>query len=184
MTLEGTGPTSAAPDGEATNPEEIVDPGHLDEYMAQQPLIEASDRIQSLVESDDLNGFVGGRISEDDTQLILYWHGQQPQVLTQLLSEIQASGVQVDVRQTPYSLDALLAESRRIASLRETGDVAITGAGPNDDYSGIRVSVAPGGLSSAPSLITSTYPLSFVEEAPFMFITINGAGCGRSCRRT
>lgn len=122
----------------------------------------ASDEILHLVDRRDFLGFAGTAVADRPDTVILYWKGDLPAAVSELLGRIRSRGLAVDVVKVPYTLSELDRESRRIAALdpSETG-VQITGVGPLGDYSGIKVSVVPDDLERAPEAITSTFRLEF-----------------------
>lgn len=122
----------------------------------------ASDEIQRLVDRRDFLGFSGTAIAASPNTLTLYWRGELPAAVSELVGQIRSRGITVDIVKTPHSLADLDREARRIAALDpgETG-VQITAVGPLDDYSGIRVSVSPEDLDRARTAITSSFHLVF-----------------------
>lgn len=157
----GTVPASHA--ASSSSERRIMSPEEIDPTMvAQEPLVEAADRIQQLA-GEIGSAFGGTALDTEEGAVIVYWKGQPPVEITDLIDELRAQGTEVNVEAVAYSLAELDREALRIASLDSASlPVKVTGVGPLDNYSGLLVSIDVGGnISRARQAITSEYPLKF-----------------------
>jgi hypothetical protein len=136
---------------------------------AQQPLVEAADRIQVLVDARDDGGFASLALEHDPPSVVLFWKGPLPQPVEQLVDELRLT-VRVVVRDALYSLDELSREARRIIALDQTGiGVKIWSVGPLHDCSGLRVMIdRAADLARAKREITSPMKLEFSFGGPII----------------
>jgi hypothetical protein len=126
--------------------------------------MEAADRIMKLASERAMSALGGTRIDDDGKTVRLYWKGLVPEELESLLANVRADGIAVEVIRARYSASELVAEARRIASLRpaEVDGVQVTGAGAREDYSGLDVTISRDeDLAKARQRIGSNIPLSF-----------------------
>jgi hypothetical protein len=141
------------------------------EMLAQQPLADAADRIQDLVERERLQGFAGTELDWDT--LVLYWHGAVPPELDRTLRRLRRE-VPVRVHPARYPLATLLAEARRLMDAYAAGPVRITSVGPLRDYGGLRVGVDPSTPAELRGTIGSGVHLVIVDD-PARAIPVAGA---------
>lgn len=136
---------------------------------AQQPLVEAADRIQVLVHEREYGGFASVALEHDPPSVVLFWKGLLPQSVQQLVDELRLT-VRVVVREAIYSRDELLEETRRIMALDRTGTgVKIWAVGPLGDGSGLSVMIdRSGDLDHAKREITSPMKLEFRFGGPII----------------
>jgi hypothetical protein len=83
---------------------------------AQQPLVEAADRIQALVGAREYGGFGMLAVEDEPPSVVLFWKGSLPRPVQDLVDELRRS-VRVVVRDAVYSEDELREEARRIVAL-------------------------------------------------------------------
>lgn len=129
--------------------------------LAQQPLTDAADRIQDLVERERLPGFAGTELDGDT--LVLYWHGAVPPELDRTLRRLRRD-VPVRVHPARYPLATLLAEARRLMDAHAAGPLRITSVGPLRDYSGLRVGVDPSTPAELRGTIRSGVRVVIVDD--------------------
>ena len=141
----------------------------LDPRVVRQiPMSNAADEVHRLREAAGLQGFTGMRFDNDKDELILYWKGGQlPPQMSALVDELRAT-VPILVVNSPYSLEELDAESRRLVQLRTISGVNIYGAGPTRDFSGIQLRIDTNDdrtdaqkIEAARRAIRSEFPLEF-----------------------
>ena len=83
------------------------------------------------------------RFDNDKGEVILYWKGQVPHRMAELVRTLRAS-VPVRVVERRYSLVELQREAKRLVELDLSGaGVNVTEAGPLADFSGIGVGIEP-----------------------------------------
>lgn len=136
---------------------------------AQQPLVEAGDRIQVLVRERDYGGFGVLALEDDPPSVVLFWKGPLPQPVQHLVDELRST-VRVEVRDAIYSRDELRDEARRIIPAdRSNIGVKIWGVGPLNDCSGLSVVIdRSADLASAKREITSPMKLEFSFGGPII----------------
>jgi hypothetical protein len=83
---------------------------------AQQPLVEAGDRIRLLAEERRCGGLASIALEDDPPSVAVSWTGSLPQPVRYLVDELRRT-VRVVVRAAPQSLDELLAEAQRIIAV-------------------------------------------------------------------
>ena len=134
---------------------------------AQQPLVEAADRIQVLVEEREYGGFASVALEDDPLSVVVFWKGPLPKPVQHLVAELRCT-VGVVVRDAVYSLDELLEEAHRIADRSNIG-VKIWGVGPLNDCSGLSVVIdRSADLARAEHEITSPMKLEFSYGGPII----------------
>jgi hypothetical protein len=132
---------------------------------AQQPFVEAADRIQVLVEQREYGGFASVALEDDPPSVVVFWKGPLPTPVQHLIAELRRT-VGVVVRDAVYSRDELLEEAHRIAG-RSHVDVKIWGVGPLKDCSGLSVVIDRStDLALAEQEITSPMKLEFSYGGP------------------
>lgn len=137
--------------------------------QAQQPLVEAADRIQVLVGKGDYGGFGMLALEDDPPSVVLFWKGPLPRPLQHLTADLRST-VRVEVRDAIYSRNELLEETRRIAALDPalTG-VKIWGVGPLNDCSGLSVMIDRAtDLARVERVIRSRMKLEFKVGGPII----------------
>jgi hypothetical protein len=134
---------------------------------AQQPLVEAADRIQALVGEREYRGFGMLAVEDDPPAVVLFWKGPLPRPVQHLVDELRRT-VRVVVRDAVYSRDELLVEARRIAALDQARiGVKIWGVGSLNDCSGLSVVIDRStDLERAKREITSPMKLEFSCGGP------------------
>jgi hypothetical protein len=138
---------------------------------AQQPLVEAADRIQALVREREYRGFGMLAVEDDPPSVLLFWKGPLPRPVQHLVDELRRT-VRVVVRDAVYSRDELLEEARRIAAggLDQARiGVKIWGVGSLNDCSGLSVVIDRStDLERAKREITSPMKLEFSCGGPLI----------------
>jgi hypothetical protein len=136
---------------------------------AQQPLVEAADRIQALVNAREFGGFASVALEHDPPLVVLFWKGPLPQPAQHLIDELRST-VRVMVRDAPYSRDELLEETHRIMGPdRSRTGVKIWMVGPLNDCSGLSVVIdRSSDLAHAEREITSSMKLEFSFGGPII----------------
>ncbi|MYB50125.1 MAG: hypothetical protein F4X72_12825 [Dehalococcoidia bacterium] len=140
----------------------------LDPRVVRQiPMSNAADKIHRLWQAGGFQSFTGMRFDNDKDELILYWKGKLPPQMSALVDELRAT-VPIRVVNSPYSLEELDAESRRLIMLRKINGVNIYGSGPTRDFSGIRLRIDTDDdrtdaqkIEAARQAIKSDFPLEF-----------------------
>ena len=134
--------------------------------IAQQPLVEAGDRIQALVGERGYDGFANLALEDNPPTLVLRWKGPLPEPVQHLVAEL-TSTLQVVVREARYSRDELLRETRRIMTVNRPSSVKIWSAGPLTDCSGLHVTIDQStDMAHAKHTITSPMKLEFSVSGP------------------
>ena len=139
---------------------------------AQMPLADAASQIHELWQTADLQGFTGIRFDNASGELVLYWKGQVPPRMAELVQTLQAS-VPVRVANRRYSLSELQGEARRLVELDLAGTgINVVEAGPLPDFSGIRLGVGTTeqldeaqGVDRARQVVKSEFPLELTAAA-------------------
>jgi hypothetical protein len=134
---------------------------------AQQPLVEAADRIQVLVREREYGGFGVLALEDDPRAVVLFWKGPLPRPVQHLVDEVRLT-VRVVVHDAVYSRDELLEEAHRIADRSIIG-VKIWGVDPLNDCSGLSVVIDRStDLARAEHEITSPMKLEFSYGGPII----------------
>jgi hypothetical protein len=136
---------------------------------AQQPLVDAADRLQALVREGTHTGFASVALEDDPPSVVLFWKGSLPQPVRRLVDELRST-VRIVVRDATYSLDELLEESRRIISVdRSDTGVKIWSVGPLRDCSGLHVEIDRStDTARAEQAISSPMKLEFRVSGPIV----------------
>jgi hypothetical protein len=136
---------------------------------AQQPLVEAADRIQVLVREREYGGFGVLALEDDPPSVVLFWKGPLPRPVQHLVDELRST-VRVEVRDAIYSRDELRDEARRIIPAdRSNIGVKIWGVGPLNDCSGLSVVIDRStDLARAKREVTSHMKLEFSFGGPII----------------
>jgi hypothetical protein len=154
---------------------------------AQEPLIRAVSRLDALVAKDPNSGFASTRLDTDQGGITVRWHGPVPAEASAEFAQDRADGIRVSVVAAQYSWQLLNTQMQKLSdttfNLKTDSGDRIVGVGPNDDFSGLTVTLAPGtlaltqhvselelpsatlsadALAEFPSLRTSTIPLQIV----------------------
>ena len=151
----------------------VRDPAELEAMLtrarAQQPLVEAGDRIQVLVRERRYGGFGMLAVEDDPPSVVLFWKGPLPRPVQHLVDELRST-VRVVVRDAIFSRDELLEESRRIIDLdRARTGVRIWSVGPLNDCSGLSVMIDRAtDLARAERVIRSPMKLEFRVGGPII----------------
>lgn len=120
--------------------------------MVQQvPLSQAADRLYALAAADSDSGFAAVVLDVPRHAIIVHWKGAVPATVAAALDHERAQGVAVTVTPARYSRREISAEMNRLASdligtKAPSGD-SIVKVGPNADYSGLVVTLAPGAVT-------------------------------------
>ena len=101
--------------------------------VRQMPLVNAAEDIRNLTGTARLTGLVGISFDNDENAVLLYWNGELPPQMSTLVDELRAD-VPVHVINSPYSIEELEAESRRLVQLLRTNGVNVYEAGPNRGF--------------------------------------------------
>ena len=135
--------------------------------VRQMPLVNAAQDIQNLTGTARLKGFIGIRFDNDENAVVLYWNGELPPQMSTLVDELRAD-VPIHVINSPYSIEELEAESRRLVQLLRTNGVNVYEAGPTGDFSSIRLKINIDDdrtdaqkIEVARQTIRSNFPLEF-----------------------
>lgn len=140
------GPLPDLPEPQLGRQRRILDPAEIEAMLtpqerAQQPLVEAADRIQLLVHDAKYGGFASLALEHDPPSVALFWKGPLPEPVQDLIDELRPTA-RVVVRDAVYSLDECSEEAHRIIdSYRSHSGVKIWSVGPLHDCSGLSVMV-------------------------------------------
>jgi len=136
---------------------------------AQQPLVEAADRIQVLLREREYGGFGMLAVEDDPPSVVLFWKGPLPRPVQHLVDELRST-VRVEVRDAIYSRDELRDEANRIIPAdRSNLSVKIWGVGPLNDCSGLNVMIDRAtDLARAERVIRSRMKLEFSVGGPII----------------
>jgi hypothetical protein len=159
---------------DADQPRRVADAAEVQAMLtarerAQQPLVEAADRIQALVGAREYDGFGLLAVEDEPPCVVLFWKGLLPQPVQDLVDELRGT-VRVVARDAVYSQVELREEARRIAALDQarTG-VKLWGVGSLNDCSGLRVVIDRStDLARARREITSAMKLEFSFGGPIV----------------
>ena len=142
------------------------------EYVAQIPLSDAGSRIQDITRSNDLSGFGGIRLDDENQAVMLHWKGEVP---SQVADFIVSTDVTITVVNVPYSRDELLEEIGRLKQDRWHGSVVLNSIGINRTFDGIRIGINTDDnrpeaekVAAAKEVFTSDIPLTFEVKDPLM----------------
>ena len=109
-------------------------PGLDPRVVRQIPMSNAADQIDRLRRADGLQGFTGMRIDNNKDELILYWKGENlPPEMSSLVDEIRAK-VSMQVVNSPYSLEELEGEARRLIQLPPRNGVDVIESRPDHGF--------------------------------------------------
>jgi hypothetical protein len=136
---------------------------------AQQPLVEAADRIQVLLREREYGGFGMLALEGNPPSVVLLWKGPLPRPVQHLVDELRST-VRVVVREAIYSRNELREETHRIMALgRSRSGVKIWGVGPLNDCSGLNVMIDRAtDLARAERVIRSRMKLEFSVGGPII----------------
>lgn len=155
------------PDKQAVIHDRAEDP----RLTGQIALVEAADELRHLANTNGLRQrFVGVEIDHARNGVIIYWYGAHDinaPVMREAIENLEPE-IGVSVVQAAERPEALHAEARRIMGLEpgSINGVRVTGAGPNDRYDGLIVSVHPADVGLAPGSIKSRFDLHFEAMLP------------------
>ncbi len=123
-----------------------------DELMTRQiPLIEGADEIRKLVAEQNLDGFAGIAISPEEGRLTLYWKGNRPASLVNLLESLRKRFA-VRVVGAAHSNQELQAEAIRIIKDPVgTLGTAVKAVAPLPDGSAVEVTTDGGEATNPPT---------------------------------
>ena len=138
------------------------------DVVKQLPMSNAADEIYRLWQSAGYQDFAGISFDNDSWTVVLYWKdGTLPTQMDTLVTELRET-VPIRVVNTTYSLEEMQTESKRLLGLGTMDGVDVNEAGPNGDFSAIKVGIDMSGdltpeqkIEAAKQVITSTYPLEF-----------------------
>ncbi|MBV6695512.1 S1 family peptidase [Kitasatospora aureofaciens] len=134
---------AAPPVRGAHRPDGVVDPGVLRRQAALERLADAITGVPGHRRAT-VPGYAGHTIDPQQGLLTLYWHGDVPKRITDLL-EHTPPGITATVRQTPYTLWQLREARDRLveAAIRGDADAVWNAAGPAADGTGLSVTYTP-----------------------------------------
>jgi len=140
--------------------------------MADQvPLSQAADRIHALVDEDPDSGFAAVSLDTPNRAIIVRWKGPVPAEVEAELDRDRALGITVTVVAARYSVKESLAEANRLGSavigVKAPNGDTITAIGPNKDYSGLLVKLAPAAEERQTVLALSPEALTARARAGF-----------------
>jgi hypothetical protein len=165
-TQAASGPPSPPSTSKPVGPAASLDrPG----LSVQTPADLAANALDVAAHRGGLVGFTGVAIKPDSGVVILYWHGEVPSAIIDLVRQ-QSQSVTIRVQQAPYSESQLLNEARRLidsgpgAGGPGTLGTAIIRAGILPDFSGLEVTfdqtvkpiVTPEMIAEAASTVRTT----------------------------
>lgn len=138
------------------------------DVVKQLPMSNAADEIYRLWQSAGYQDFAGISFDNESWTVVLYWKdGTLPTQMDALVTELRET-VPIRVVNTTYSLEEMQTESKRLLGLGTMDGVDVNEAGPNGDFSAIKVGIDMSGdltpeqkIEAAKQVITSTYPLEF-----------------------
>ena len=138
------------------------------DVVKQLPMSNAADEIYRLWQSAGYQDFAGISFDNESWTVVLYWKdGTLPTQMDTLVTELRET-VPIRVVNTTYSLEEMQTESKRLLGLGTMDGVDVNEAGPNGDFSAIKVGIDMSGdltpeqkIEAAKQVITSTYPLEF-----------------------
>ncbi|WP_367132482.1 MULTISPECIES: S1 family peptidase [Streptomyces] len=110
----------------------------------QSKLDRAADRIVDAAKKEANSGYAGIRVSAERRELQLYWHGNKPKLVADVLEKLKPTVKVVEIP-ARYTEAALKVEAARIIKEGDStigGKSNIVGAGPREDGSGVWVGVA------------------------------------------
>jgi hypothetical protein len=114
-----------------------IDQADLERMRAQEPLVEAAERIRAVVDEGEADGFAGIGLGNGD--VVLWWKGPLPPAVEDAVAAEQGA-VPVAVTHAEHSLAELQAAIAPIADdIRATRAVPYFGVAPQTDGSGIVV---------------------------------------------
>ena len=142
------------------------------EYVAQIPLSDAGSRIQDITRNNDLAGFGGIRLDDENQAVVLHWKGEIPSPVADFIA---STDVTITVVNVPYSRDELLEEIGRLKQDRWHGSVVLNSIGINRTFDGIRIGINTDDnrpdkekIEAAKEVFTSDVPLTFEVKDPLM----------------
>ena len=140
------------------------------EYVAQTPISNAAHAIQDIVHQQNLAGYGGIRLDNENNAVLLHWKGQVPNAVSNFLA---SSDVTITIISVPYSEAELLAEIERIIQTPKVGDVYINNIGISRTFNSIEIGVDTGEdqpdaekIAAGRAAFTSTFPLEFSVSEP------------------
>jgi hypothetical protein len=168
------GPLPDLPEPQPDRQRRILDPAEIEAMLtpherAQQPLVEAADRIQLLVHDAKYGGFASLALEHHPPSVVLFWKGTLPRPVRDLIDELRPTA-RVVVRDAAYSQDELAEEAHRIIDhYRSHSGVKIWSVGPLHDCSGLEVTIDRStDLTRAEREIRSHMKLKFTVGGPII----------------
>ncbi|MEZ0110650.1 hypothetical protein ABH920_004665 [Catenulispora sp. EB89] len=159
LALAATMSTAAAKSGppSPTTGNAYATPGltpAVSKQMADQaPLSQAADRIYGLADKDAGSGFAAVSLDTPNRAITVRWKGAVPAAVAAELGRDRARGIAVTIVAARYSVKESLTEATRLGSavigVKASNGDTITTIGPNDDYSGLVATLAPGAAATA-----------------------------------
>ena len=132
--VETTTP-DASPDfsrGAVTREDDLSDP----RFAYRAPQYEVAYAIEDAVKEHRLAGFTG--ITLETEAVVLRWKGEVPKVVDDIIDQADA---RVEVRQTRFTLEELLAAGHRLSEHPPAviAEAELTGFGPTSDFTALQV---------------------------------------------
>lgn len=115
-----------------------------DLVKAQTPLLGVVDDLDGLIAEAGIEGFVGAKIEPENNKLFIFWHGDVPGEVANLLEQSADRG-EIVVEQVPHSLQEL--EELTVAVLEEHPEFA--DGGPTDTFDQLQFSVVEEEVSAS-----------------------------------
>jgi hypothetical protein len=136
--------------------------------VAQAPLDDVADQIESASAKDPRSGIAGLKVDARARSVRLYWHGDVSAAVSKVVAAAQDRGVRVDVLPGRYRRSDLMREALQLTERPE-----VISATPNLDGSGLSVSSSrAAAVPSDVHVVTTTssapqYGIRHADTAPF-----------------
>lgn len=144
--------------------------------MADQvPLSQAAGRIHALADKNPGSGFAAVSLDTPNRAIIVRWKGSVPADVAAEVERDRALGIGVTVVEARYSVKESLAEAgrlvRAVMGVQAANGDTITTIGPNKEFSGLTVTLAPTAEEKQAVLALSSEALTARARAGFPALT-------------
>jgi hypothetical protein len=117
--------------------------------------------IENATTKAKSRGFVGGEVVPAADRLIVYWFGDVPAFIADI---IRNSGLTVEIRSVPFPLDVLYGQAKRLAS-----EPRVASAGLGQDFRSLKIELRDGTSSAEATRLSQSIPVTVDPDVASRF---------------